>query len=245
VSFNGSEEMLPGRAIANARDGRACDAEPVGHLLMRQVGLRPNPDRIGISELVPCGSFSKGAAATFASLFHVVVLSPGVKMRRLDTDRPVTPMQNKRLVDSNRIVKVEDPMRNNVCINGFPGHPELSVSISSACAPVPTLLNRGCYSLNMRKRKRRLAGHEPRKYLYLAQSARSSKALTGKGVAMSSHPFVVRRTQSHPLRMAFTTGDQTRRIIHIDTSFVGHAPGLYQQARERFSSSVAECVTCY
>lgn len=143
--------------------------------------------------------------ATVDGFDGVVGLGPGMEMGRLAADFPVAPVQDEGLFSGGRIAGVEDSVRGNMRHDQKPAHPELSVPVGGArSGPVPTAARLQPDELAI--------GTD-----FNGRGGRIARHVPAEGEFFGEMEGPVR----------------SGTLSHIDTSTVGHAPGLYPQARER------------
>ena len=146
--------VSPNFAKANLADGGWADPKHLSKGYARQSALS-DPCCVRVGQLRVGVPLSHCHATAFDAVAVVVGNGSRPEMRRLYADRSITGVKNQGLVFGDRIVRVVDRMRNDMCLDhAVRSHSELSITISvGGGRPVPASAGRW------------FAGHEPGKSL--------------------------------------------------------------------------------
>lgn len=225
-------DVLPGYSLSNSAYRVVADSKNTGQLSVGSVCLRSDPEDIGFGEFGLAMAFTLGRSSPLHHFPIVFGFSSGMQMCGVDARRSITPMQNEGVFGCDGVKEVIEAVGGDVSQNGgtvIAGvkHP-IASSISSSW-PIPTALNR-C--------GRRITREKPGEGFSQGESPRPWRGATTQGVTMVFPSPPVSTTPTSALGGAFASRDRASTLVHIDTSTVGHAPGLFAQTRERSLSSV-------
>jgi hypothetical protein len=140
---------------------------------------------VGSGELGMAASFTDRDSAASEGVGMVVGVGSCPQMPWLDTDGSVAAMQDVRLFAGNRVVEIEDSVRDNVSL-GLPiVQAELPVPIApSGPNPVPAAFDG------------RLPRHEPPEYFGLIQPLRALVSLPPERISVLAQPLIVRAAKA-------------------------------------------------
>lgn len=177
-------QVAPRSSMSGVVHGGGADPKCLGKTRGRE-GTLSDHQNVGSSELGVTASFTDRDSAASEGIGMVVGVGPCPQMCWLDTDRSVAAMQDVRLFAGNRIMEIEDSMRNDVSFSLPIVQAEFPVSIvPSGPGPVPTAFGG------------RLSRHEPPEYFSLIQPLRALVSLSPEGISVLAQPLIVRATEA-------------------------------------------------
>lgn len=203
--------MTPGLTGLNLLDGPAADPEPgrQGTLVKRTGTNQPN---IVLSELRQPMLLADSMiwmrripAPTLTCLAHVLILITGAQMRRLNTDRLVTAVQNI-IARSYRAFEylMADTVGKRPFLDGVVADHTVSL-VHHGTAPVPA-------QLLLRRQTRqegRFFGHKPPKRFFGSLTARTCRP-EGFSASVPKHSLVVHSAHRFRMDRSFATCYRTR-----------------------------------
>ena len=198
-----SQKVFPATSDSYGTDRAGSHPQSPREGRIAQAALS-DPSDIGFGESGPSALIPRRREATVDGFDGVVGLGPGVEMGRLAADFSVAPVQDEGLLRSDRVAGIEDAVRYDMGSDNPLPHHQLSVSRrGKRGGPVPAA-----------------SFLQPDEFPVNDFDRRGGR-ITGH---VPPEGFFLREVEG-------AVGAGT--LSHIDTSTVGHAPGLFPQARER------------
>ena len=199
-----SQKVFPATSDSYGTDRAGSHPQSPREGRIAQAALS-DPSDIGFGESSPGALIPRRREATVDGFDGVVGLGPGVEMGRLAADFPVAPVQDEGFVGGDRIAGIEDAVRHDMGSDNPLPHHQLSVPRrGKRGGPVPAA-----------------SFLQPDEFPVSTDFDRRGGRITGH---VPPEGFFLREVEG-------AVGAGT--LSHIDTSTVGHAPGLFPQARER------------
>ena len=213
-----SQQVSPAAPYSNSADRGGAYSQDLRECLIAQAALS-DPYDVGFGEFGPEALAPFGREASVEGFKRVVGLSPRVEVGGLAADLPIAPVQDEGLFFRGRIAGVEDAVGDDMGSSLHYAHPELSVPVVAGGGPVPAPFSG------------RITGHVPPEGFLFGEVEGTIGSLPQRVAA--SEPLIVHAAPAQAVVTPPAIGNGTGTISHIDSLPVGHAPGLFPQARER------------